>query len=40
VSDPSGTNEATEPEGDEDADTYIGEPLDAQYLERLSEEAD
>ena len=40
MSDPSEVHEATEPEDDEDFDAYIGEPIDAGYLERLSEEMD
>lgn len=32
--------EAAAPEGDEGADTYIGEPLDPDYLERLIQETD
>jgi hypothetical protein len=39
VSDLNETDEATAPEDDEDVETYIGEPLDGKYLERLSEEA-
>jgi hypothetical protein len=32
--------ETTEPEDELDGEAYIGEPMDALYLERLSEEAD
>ena len=39
MSDLNETDEATAPEDDEDVETYIGEPLDGNYLERLSEEA-
>ena len=31
--------QATEPEDELDSEAYIGEPMDARYLERLSEEA-
>jgi hypothetical protein len=40
VSGPSSTIEAKEPEGDLDAEVYIGEPLDPDYLERLNQESD
>jgi hypothetical protein len=40
VSDPSSTNEATEPEGDEDADAISASLSTPSTLERLSEEAD
>lgn len=32
--------EAAAPEGDGGADTFIGEPLDPDYLERLTQETD
>jgi hypothetical protein len=32
-------DEATAPEDELDGEAYIGAPLDARYLERLSEEA-
>jgi hypothetical protein len=40
TSDSSATIEATEPEGDEDYSSYVGAPLDPDYLARISQEAD
>jgi hypothetical protein len=40
VSDPAETQPTIEPEDALDGESYIGPPLDPEYLERLSEETD
>lgn len=40
MADQSDAPEATEPEGDEEIEAYIGAPLDADYLADLSKESD